>query len=77
MINSGNTYLHVIEESTDKQVIRRLVTCVPRPGDEIRVGGKGAEKYYKVTRVIFVYDEPDCPYGRANIGVESVEVGGF
>jgi hypothetical protein len=70
MRNHGNIYVHVIDEKAGTQLLRRLVTCVPKPGDEIRVGGAGAEKYYRVTRVIWVFDEPDNPYERANVGVE-------
>jgi hypothetical protein len=70
MRDKGNTYIHVIEEGTGVKLLRRLVTCVPRPGDEFRIGGPGGEKYYKVTRVIWVYDEPDNPFQRVNIGAE-------
>jgi hypothetical protein len=67
---NGNIYAHFIGEINNKQLFKRLITHVPRPNDEIRMGGEGNEKYYKVTRVIWVYDEPDNPYERVNIGVE-------
>ena len=70
MRNSGNIYIHVVDEKTGTQLMRRLVTCAPQAGDELRMGGEGSEKYYKVTRVIWVFDEPDSPYERANIGAE-------
>ena len=70
MRDSGNIYIHVIEEGTGKQLLRRLVSSVQWPGDEFRIGGPGHERYYRVTRVIWVFDEPDSPYERANIGAE-------
>lgn len=70
MKDNSRTYAHFIDEATGKNVTRLAVLCVPRVGDEIRIGGSGSERYYKVTRVIWVYDEPDSPYERVNIGVE-------
>lgn len=67
--NKGNIYLHVIDEGTDKIIMKRLVASVPRPNDEIRIGGAGNERYYKITRVVWVFDE-DNPWQRVNIGAE-------
>lgn len=43
---------------------------VPRVDDEIRTGGECNEKYYRVTRVVWVYDEEmPANYDRVNVGV--------
>lgn len=70
MKNNGNVYAHFIDEVDNKILLKRIITCAPRQKDEIRIGGEGSEKYYKVTRVIWVYDEPENPYERVNIGVK-------
>ena len=70
MREKGNIYIHFIEESADHVLCKRLVSSVPRTGDEMRFGGEGSEKYYKITRVVWVYDEPTNPFERVNIGVE-------
>ncbi len=69
----NNTYLHIIDVDTDVEITRRLVSYVPRVGDEIRIGGKENEKYYKITIVVWVYDE-DSSFERVNIGVTRVAV---
>lgn len=66
-------YAHFIDEQTGNTVFRQLISFIPRRKDEVRVGGEGKEKYYKVTRVIWVYDEPDCPYMRVNIGIIGIK----
>jgi len=69
-MDKGNIYAYVVQEK-DGQLLYKLRICgVPRVGDEIRSGGEGAEKYYKVMRVLWVYDEPECPFDRVNIGVK-------
>jgi len=70
MKNNGTIYAHFIDEVDNKILLKRIVTCAPRQKDEIRIGGEGNEKYYKVTRVIWVYDEPDSPFERVNIGIK-------
>ncbi len=39
---------------------------VPRKGDEIRLNDN---KFYRVKKVVWTYDEYDSPYSRVNIGV--------
>ena len=56
---------HYIHEKTG-MLARRAITHVPRVGDEIRFHG---ERYFKVTLVVWVMDEDECPYERVNIGV--------
>lgn len=70
MRDKGNIYIHFIEENGDHVLSKRLVSSVPQSGDEIRLGGEGNEQYYKVTRLVWVYDEPENPFERLNIGVE-------
>jgi hypothetical protein len=69
MRDSGNTYIHFIEEDGDCILSKRLVHSVPRVDDEIRIGGEGKALFYKVTRVVWIYDEPDNPFERVNIGL--------
>jgi len=70
MKKSRNIYIHIINEDDNHILGKCLVSAVPRAGDELRLGGKGREQYYKVIRIVWVYDEPDNPFERANIGVE-------
>ena len=64
--------LHFIIEGADEVFLRENVAHVPRVGDELRFEG---DKFFRVTRVIWVYDEGsnwwDC--ARANIGMEIIE----
>ncbi len=47
------------------------VQAVPRVGDEVRLGGAGAERYYKVKRVIWCLDEKHVyEHDRTNIELE-------
>lgn len=74
-LNYNNDILiHFLIEETGSILTREYSNHVPRIEDEIRVGGEFDEKFYKVTRVIWVYDEPECPYDRVNIGVTKIEV---
>lgn len=66
-MENGNICLHVINEDDNAMIMKRLVSSVPRPGDEIRMGGEGNERYYKITRVVWVFDE-SSPWQRVNIG---------
>ena len=61
--------IHFIDEKNNGIVLKQLARHVPRVGDEIRFGGEGNEKYYRVMRVIWVYDEREVPAERVNIGV--------
>ena len=69
----NSAYLHIIDVDTDVEINRRIVSHVPRVGDEIRLGGRENEKYYKITIVVWVYDE-DSSFERVNIGVTRVAV---
>lgn len=62
---------HFIHEERG-MVARRYIDFVPRVGDELRFEG---EKYYKVTLVVWVYDEPENPSQRVNIGLVDQELG--
>lgn len=61
--------LHFIVDNVLTYV--QTVNHVPRVGDEVRFLG---EKYYTVTMVVWVYDEPEAPWGRANVGLESIKI---
>lgn len=71
MSKDSNIQIHFVNAETNEMVLRKLVSHVPRFGDEIRFGGPGQEKYYKVVHVVWVYDEPDVPVDRVNVGVIS------
>jgi hypothetical protein len=60
---------HFINNEDDKVISKILIDHVPRVGDEARFGGAGHEKYYKVTLVVFVYDEM---HDRVNIGCDLI-----
>lgn len=62
---SGEVKAHILHEKTGL-LGRASIHAVPRAGDEIRMSG---ERYLKVTRVIWIFDEPDSPQQRVNIGV--------
>ena len=42
----------------------------PRVGDELRFSN---ERYYRVTRLVWAYDEDDEPGQRLNVGMEEVK----
>jgi len=48
----------------DRRVYERVMSHVPRVGDEIRIND---DTYYKVNRIVWVYDEADSPYERCII----------
>lgn len=52
---------------------RVTIEQVPRVGDELRLG---EHSYYKVVAVVWVFDEPNSPYQRVNIGFTEIELGG-
>jgi hypothetical protein len=70
MRNSGNIYMHVIAEDGDRVLDKIRASQVPRPDDVLRLG---RDRYFRVTRVVWVYDEDDCPFERVNIGVTPEE----
>jgi hypothetical protein len=55
----------------DKLFFVKLANNVPQVGDEFRIGGKGNEKYYRIDKRVWVYDE-DGPHERVNIGITDV-----
>jgi hypothetical protein len=68
----GKIIIHYIDEADDKVIARPTTSYVPIKGDEIRVkGGAGKGQFFKVTRRVWVYDEPG-PFARVNIGLEKV-----
>jgi hypothetical protein len=50
---------------------RRVLYAAPRVGDEIRLPG---ERYFRVTLVVWVLDEYECPYQRVNVGVADAAI---
>lgn len=63
---SEKIHIHFIEECSGKMIAQPVVYHAPRVGDEIRLSG---ERYYKVNRLIWCYDEPNLPRERLNVGV--------
>lgn len=51
-------------------LFRNTLHHVPRVGDEVRFA---ENVYYKVLTVVWVYDEDESPYERANIGITEAE----
>lgn len=51
----------------DGLLYRNLISFAPRVGDELRFAG---EKYFTVTRLVWVYDEPEAKFTRLNIGIK-------
>lgn len=45
---------------------QQLIEFAPSVGDELRFAG---EKYFVVTRKVWVYDEPEAKFSRLNIGM--------
>lgn len=60
---------HFIDE-VDGLFSKEHLTHIPRVGDELRWAGPA---YYRVTLVVWVFDEPDCPMQRVNIGMKKLE----
>jgi len=73
MTNTTKTYIHFIDNETDKIISKRMLSAIPRVGDIVRfaAGGKGIA-FYRVIEVCFIYDEPDCPHERVNVGLEFI-----
>lgn len=69
MNSNPNLYIHFIHQKSGSIVLKKLTCNAPRVGDEIRLGGLNNERYYKVTDVVWVYDEPEQPTDRVNVGV--------
>ncbi len=60
---------HFIDEGErDDAVVfaKKVISQVPRVDDTLRFSN---ERYFKVTRVIWIYDEPEAHYQRVNIGI--------
>lgn len=73
MTNTTKTYIYFIDNESDKVISKRLLSAIPNVGNTTRfsVGEKGIS-FYRVIEVCFVYDEPDCPYERVNVGLEFI-----
>ena len=63
---------HVIHRKTGQMLVCRGLDFVPSVGDEIRLEGN---RFYKVSLVVWVFDEPDSYGQRVNVGVDPVTVG--
>lgn len=63
--------IRYIDQTTGLIVMNRVAALVPRVGDEIRIGDT---TFFEVRRLVWVYDEPECPYDRVNIGVRKLQV---
>lgn len=60
----------IIHEKTGRMLHRPTICHCPRVGDEIRLS---ENDYYKVTSVVWVFDEPENEQTRVNIGVLPVD----
>ena len=60
--------IHFIDEYNNRVIAKPLASHVPDVGDEIRIGGVDNEKYYRVLRRVWVYDE-EPGVDRVNIGL--------
>ena len=69
MREKGKIFVHFIEECNDCILSKRLLSRVPRVGDELRLGWEGNEQYYKITRVTWVYHGPGNLFERVDIGI--------
>lgn len=58
--------VHVIDKNTNRLIAKPIMGGVPSIGEELRLAG---ERYYEVVHVVWILDEPECPYQRVNIGV--------
>ena len=71
-MKESNLCIHIVHET--RGLLGKVYTCfAPHVGEEIRFGGKGNEKYYRVDQVVWVYDEPENSCYRVNIGVLEIE----
>jgi len=67
-VSKDKVYIHFIADNTVR--FSSAQKFVPRVGDECRFSD---DNVYRVDRVVWVYDEPGCPYARVNIGITPVE----
>lgn len=66
------TKIHFIDEESDLLIFAAMAFSVPLVDEEIRTGGEGRERYYKVTRRVWVYDEfTGIEIDRVNVGVRA------
>lgn len=73
MTNTTKISIYFIDNESDEVISKRLLSAIPRIGDTVRfaVGYKGIT-FYRIIEVCFIYDEPDCPYERVNVGLEFI-----
>lgn len=62
-------YVHIIDEDANTMLTKRKMAGVPRVDDELRWGGEGHERYYRVIRVVWCLDEDHVAGQRINIAV--------
>lgn len=71
MNQQDKIWVHFICEN---KIIRRdILSHIPLIGDEIRMGGIGQEKFFKVTKRVWAYDEDNISYSRLNVELQEVE----
>jgi len=56
--------IHFVKEGGS--LIVHYTNFVPRVGDEIRIK---EDEYYEVTLIVWIFDEPECPITRVNVGI--------
>lgn len=66
-----NVLIHFTFEG---KIAKILTNHVPRLDDEVRFKVKGEPTFFKVTKVVWVYDEPECLYSRVNIAVDKLKI---
>ena len=66
-------YAHVMREDNGEMLTKSKMSGAPRVGEEIRMGGKDYERYYRVARVIWWLDEDHVNGQRVNIGVVPID----
>ena len=71
MNQQGKILVHFICEN---KIIRRdILSHALLVGDEIRMGGIGQEKFFKVTKRVWAYDEDNISYSRLNVELQRAE----
>jgi len=70
VILNPEALIHFIDEETGIILLKKISLFIPSLGSGVRLGGLGDGKFYRIERIIWNYDEPDCPFTRVNIGVK-------
>ena len=66
-MHKNKTMIHFILKN--KLFTKISAYHVPSKGDEIRLS---KNKFYKIIKLVWVYDEPDSLYERVNIGIKEI-----